>query len=90
MTTIYKYKLKVTNRQTLVLPVRSQLLSFQVQDGGLVLWALVDTEEKSTWEHTFCIYGTGHEVMDPNKLSYIGTAQLEGLVWHLFEKKWLA
>lgn len=86
---IFKYKIEIINRRfKLVLPENFNPLAFQVQpaamshNGPLQLWALVDASEK-TKEFTFICVGTGID-FDPGRMRYVGTAQSEGFVWHLF------
>jgi hypothetical protein len=46
------------------------------------MWAIVDPEAKQEFR-LFRIYGTGHPIINTNH--YIGTAQKDGFVWHVFE-----
>lgn len=86
MRAIWKFPVAVDVRPRLRMPKGARLLSFQVQDGKLCVWAEVDTEaEKET--RYFAIHGTGHEM--PREMgysdTYIGTVQISGYVWHLYE-----
>lgn len=69
---------------TLDLPAKAEPLSFQEQGGSLVLWALVDPAAP-TERRTFRLAWTGEEWEAPRWTDFIGTAQCNGLVWHLFE-----
>lgn len=82
---VYKYPLKLTDIQELVLPAGSQILSVQEQHGEVCLWALVDTSREPQRRY-IAIHGTGHGVYD-GALIYITTFQMHGgkLVWHVFE-----
>jgi len=86
--TIWKYPLKITDKQLLQLPIRSEILTVQIQNGRPQLWALVNpklpTEEKQIY-----IYGTGHKLSNSNNLKYISTIQIDNglLMFHVFESK---
>ncbi len=79
---IFKYPLEITDKQTIAMPANAELLSVQVQNQQLCLWALVDTmlPERET---EIAIYGTGNPIPD-NTGWHIDTCQLNGLVWHVF------
>ena len=63
----------------------AQILAIQTQHGKPMLWAQVD-HDNSTVRRKFIIFGTGIEIsIDWERLSYIGTWQDGGLVWHLCE-----
>ena len=89
---IYKYKIDIVNRPfKMTLPQNFKPIAFQEQrkpygqqaySGPLMLWGLVD-DNQNTREFTFICVGTGVE-FDHSSMSYIGTAQSEGFVWHLF------
>lgn len=50
------------------------------------LWVEVDDTVPATETHRFKIYGTGHEISEPEEeRHYIGTAVCQTLVWHVFE-----
>ena len=82
---VFKYKLKITDNQDIELPIDAEILSVQIQYGGLYLWALVDPE-KPKQKKTILIAGTGHPIIDHN-LKFIDTVQqLDGhLILHVFE-----
>lgn len=85
MRVIYKYPLASTETQMLELPIGAHVLSVQSQDGGLVLWAIVDPEATTTGR-IVNIIGTGHAVYNIDGDNYIGTVQVMSgmLVWHVF------
>lgn len=56
-------------------------LAFQMQRGLMTLWAEVETTNEVV-NHEFQVFGTGHQVRDD--MEYIGTAQQDSLVWHLY------
>jgi hypothetical protein len=82
---IYKYPLKVTDYQTVVMPGGATILAAQVQDGRLCLWAMVDPHQPDV-ERRIRIVGTGNPFEDSDRCRYIGTAQDGPLVWHVFER----
>lgn len=80
---IFKYKIGAYHGEFQVeLPIARKILGIQIQDGCPVIWALVDPASK-TESKTFRFVWTGEpvELLGP----YVGTVQLGGLVWHLFE-----
>lgn len=80
--TIYKYNLKITDSQILVMPQKAKILSVQDQNGALCLWAIVDTYNE-TRPYVIEIYGTGHPFPYETRI-HISTVQMNGLVWHIF------
>jgi len=85
---VWKFPLKITDRQTVPMPVGAKILCAQIQQGELCLWAEVDTRcgnlAREIW-----IFGTGHPIRNAFSLRYIGTVQQfdGGLVWHVYERK---
>lgn len=80
---IYKYSVPMEDEFEIKMPEHSKILSFQVQNEQPMLWALVDPDTPTVLKQ-FHIFGTGN----PIKAwigNYIGTIQLHGYVWHLFE-----
>lgn len=87
MQTIYKYPLGFLDTQEVPLPKGATVLSAQVQNGVICLWALCNTDAPIA-PRTIYTVGTGHNFnMDPSVIRFIGTVQLSGgaLVFHLFE-----
>lgn len=82
MKVIYKYSLD--ERNSFHLPVDFKILSVQIQNGSVCVWALVDTEAP-TKTVLFPVYGTGHKLPDDPGV-YIGTVQDDNFVWHIFMK----
>lgn len=81
--TIYKYALEITDEQTITLPVGFKVLTVQMQDGQLHLWAMV-SPKKPTITHTVFVVGTGNPCKHVADYDYIGTVQERGVVWHVF------
>jgi hypothetical protein len=85
---IWKWDLRVTDWQTLMLPAGAKLLDVQVQGEGMVcLWALCEHTAPKEPRH-IAIYGTG-EPMPDDPGEYVATFQLDGglCVFHVFEDK---
>lgn len=62
-----------------------KLLTVQMQGVSPMLWALVDPHSTQT-ETTILTRGTGHPIDNGVSLNYIGTYQIEPLVFHVFSK----
>ncbi len=86
MKTIWKYKLKLTDFQIIDMPGAAQILSVQVQEGHLVLWALC-TPSAPLAQRRFLIYGTGVQMPDiPTNWHFLASVQMNPFVWHVFEE----
>jgi hypothetical protein len=84
---IWKYSLKITDFQTLSMPVGAKVLSLHLQHGCPQLWALVD-EGGPQELRTFTTIGTGNPIPSELKLgAFIGTylARGDAVVFHVFE-----
>lgn len=88
MKKIYKYELMMADEQTIELPKHSKILTVQIQNGNICLWALVFPQEVMQ-KYKVRIIGTGHPAGYVDADDYIGTVQQnEGqLVWHVFANK---
>ena len=84
---VYKYILQMADTQEIELPEGAEILSVQLQHGGLTLWALVNPDIDKVIR-TIEILTTGNEAYDHSR-KFINTVQLaEGsLVYHFFERK---
>lgn len=85
MITIWKYPIKITDIQKLILPEGSKILSIHNQFGILTLWVLVNTEAKEE-ERAISIVGTGRPCWCQT-WSFIGTVLDDPFVWHVFAEK---
>lgn len=84
MTTIYKYPIGRTDQQIVAMPQGARILTAQVQDQQLCLWAEVDPALAKE-PRTICIVGTGHAI-PAGPLLYL-TSVLDGpFVWHVYER----
>jgi hypothetical protein len=83
---IFKYPLKITDQQTILMPAGARILSAQYQGAELVLWALVNPDGAPIRRYIWII-GTGNPM--PSKLlNHIDTVQMPShpIVWHVFEE----
>jgi hypothetical protein len=87
MKSIWKFQIEATDVQEIEMPEGAELLTIQVQNGIVCLWALVSPNAPKE-KRTLRVYGTGHPITSGG-LHYIGTFQLlsGGLVFHVFEQK---
>ena len=89
MITIHKYKLQITERQTLQLPEDAEILRVQTQRGEACLWSMVDTQVV-TKPRVIEIFGTGYPIYQDVAVrrDFLGMFQIEevGLVFHAFKR----
>ena len=85
MNKIYKYPIDEI-KGTITLPVGSNILDIEYQEGNLFLWALVDTNTKETQEIELEIYGTGWDIKNPDQLKHLKTLHHRGFVFHVFSR----
>jgi hypothetical protein len=84
MNVIYKYPLAQEQHQKVLMPQSAKIIAVQTQGNSHVcVWAIVDPALPKE-EREFEIIGTGEE-FQPNTRTHIGTVQLGGFVWHVFE-----
>lgn len=83
---IFKYKLSISDEQSIDMPANPKILCVQLQHGIPMLWALVN-ERNGNRPRRILIYGTGQQLDDMPTHSYIGTFQASGgeFVWHVFD-----
>ena len=88
-TVIYKYDLRNTDKQVVMLPIGAKILTIQSQYEEPKLWAFVNPDAEIEQRHIE-IFGTGHELIyDAGaERNYISTYQLSGeyYVFHAFER----
>lgn len=85
MLTVYKFKLVLTDTQTIQMYENAVLLSVQNQAGVICFWTLCDTDKPQS-DMTIKIYGTGHPI-DNLQIKFLGTVQVGITVWHVFWEK---
>ncbi len=87
MRTIYKYTLKIVEKQTIAMPATGTILHIEAQGDKLCLWAEIETTFK-IGQRTFCLFGTGRALPPECQLpDYVGTVLIGPLVWHVYEIK---
>ena len=86
---IYKYKLGFQITKPIEMPAGAVILSVQLQDNELVLWAIVDPTAAPV-TRTFRLAVTGEEISKEElaDLNYLGTFLADGerFVGHVFER----
>lgn len=91
MKTVWRYELELTDDQTRKMPCGAEPLHVAWRNGGVELWMLVDSDEKTTSERQVRIRGTGHRIdFDLNSFQYVGTVldgSVPGFVWHMWVEK---
>lgn len=81
MRQVWKYSLPEPKRST-GMPTGAKVVNFANQNGELVFWAEVDTQQADEMRH-FAVYNTGRNI-DPGYV-YRGTTTVGPIVWHLYE-----
>lgn len=81
---IWKYQLKITDKQEIHIPRDARLMSCGLDpEGQVCIWLLVDAEQKEPKIHVeVIIRGTGHKL--PCVGTFIGTVCQAPYVWHVF------
>jgi len=86
---IFKYKLDVTDVQSIKMPWDARILTVQIQDNEPHIWAVVDDTSPGR-DRTFLVIGTGNEFTANPRDIYIGTFQQTyrygTFVGHVFER----
>lgn len=82
MKQVWKFEI-YTDENPVQMPEGAEILSVSFQEQNLMMWALVDTEAKLVDRHIIA-RGTGHNIRADN-ISFIGTAFLDDMVFHVFE-----
>lgn len=80
---IYKYAVRPTDRQQLLMPEGARMLTVQLQRGEIMLWALVNESVNEEVRYVN-IYGTGNPITSTCMGQYVGTVQQGCFVWHIF------
>lgn len=83
MKRIFKYDLELADVQSIEMPCDAKVLTAQLQNGKIRLWAMVSPGADKKTRH-FQIIGTGHEVVDNSRL-YVATVKQGIFVWNIFE-----
>lgn len=83
MRTIHHYKLEISDRQAIDMPLGAVPLWIAVVNGDLRVYADVDTTATMAPE-VFRVFGTGHAL--PPGMTYIGSAFVAPFVWHVYRE----
>lgn len=83
--TIWKFPLKLTDGQVLMIPEGAEILTVQLQNQQPYLWAVVNPEHE-TELRKFEIHGTGNPIAAFAERRYVATFQQPPFVWHVFER----
>lgn len=86
MKTIWKYPLEVRDENIITMPHGASVLAVQMQGDIPCLWALVDPSLLNE-NRLFRTYGTGHPFDLKDATGFVGTYQIRGLVFHVFERR---
>jgi hypothetical protein len=82
MTTIWKFRVDLSDWFDLTMPTGATPLTLQMQAGEPHLWAEVNPDAPLETVR-FRVVGTGHPV--PADTRYVGTWQQDQFVWHLYQ-----
>lgn len=84
---IWKFDLEARPGSELIsMPAGSRIISASVQDGHIVMWALVDPTRSRVSRQVWALW-TGWDIPDmPDDAQFIGTVQIDALVWHIFAR----
>jgi hypothetical protein len=86
-TVIWKFRLPLEDVSRIPMPKAAKILKVALHLGELFVWAQVtDLREVQLEPRVFHIYGTGHNIPNPQLLRYIDTVFAGTFVWHIFER----
>ena len=82
------YELSIVNEQMLHLPIHAEILSVGERHDNIILYALIDDEEKEIICHSIIMIRTGYPLTEPNRFKYLGTVSRCGSIvaLHIFEE----
>lgn len=93
MKKIFKYRLKIQEKQTISLPIDAEIIRVDDVDGEFFLWAIVEVDEDKvieTEERHIEFYKTGQEILEPSShLKYLGFCKIyimQELGLYVFER----
>jgi hypothetical protein len=86
---IWKFTLKMEDKQNINMPPHSRVLTAQAQNGHLCLWVLVNCHDTDRIEYPVWIYGTGFPLDEGAEFSgsrYVSTVLLDDGIsgFHVF------
>lgn len=82
MKTIWKYKIEIGHGCPM--PVDALILSAQLKDGFITIWALVDPKASEEYRDIVVCFTGEH--FNADNLVFIDTIQQEEIVFHVFER----
>jgi hypothetical protein len=83
---IWKYQLDFLNHyQVIEMPRNAMILSGQIQEEILCVWAMVDPDAEKERRH-FEIFMTGRDIVEEGERIFIDTFQIDEFVGHLYER----
>lgn len=88
MIAIHKFPLRLVGQQDVPMPVDSNIISVQLQNGVPTIWAEVSAEDDTPVSlQRFLIVGTGDCSLGLYKeREHLATLQMQdGLVWHIYQ-----
>ena len=81
---IYKYPLRLTEKQNVLIPLHSKLITVKSINEQLYLYAMIDPEQTRTGNVEILIYDTGHELDSMLSFNHLETVVENGFVRHIF------
>ena len=91
MKTIWKFAVGIDDRQDIRVPKGAKVLTVQMQDRELCLWAIVETDAATIGvDMPVWVHGTGHPCAVDEKFGrYVDSVQMHDgqLVFHVFVGK---
>ena len=87
MKKVFKYRIDITDFQTVMIPEGAQFLHLGLQSDYVCIWALIDPDKRSIPYKIQCV-GTGH-IVEPEYTVYLGTILMYdgNLVFHFFTEQ---
>lgn len=84
MRTIFKYDIPSAPEFKIALPLFSDVISVQIQNGHPVMWVLHETDNEKV-NTVFRIFMTGEPIPPDYRGRWVGTLQLKDIVLHIFQ-----
>ena len=82
---IQKFVFSHSTLSTFNLPPDAPILTVQLQDDDIVLWALIDKRKKRVSRHFVLIYDDMETIENEDDLIYLNTVQNRRTTYHIFE-----
>lgn len=85
---IYKYTIKLKNKQTVELPLGAKVLKFGHKGDDISLWAMVDSEESDKLPLDVIVIGTGNAIEESlDRYEHVETIITGFYVWHIYANR---